>query len=75
MMARRQALKTAALAAAATAAVPGAIAQPTAVAPFTLPALPYAFDALEPYIDVRTMEIHHDRHHAGYVKNLNAAVA
>jgi superoxide dismutase, Fe-Mn family len=42
---------------------------------FTLPALPYAFDALEPSIDAKTMEIHHDRHHAGYVANLNKAVA
>jgi Fe-Mn family superoxide dismutase len=41
---------------------------------FTLPALPYAFDALEPSIDARTMEIHHDKHHAAYVTNLNAAV-
>jgi len=42
---------------------------------FKLPKLPYAFDALEPYIDARTMEIHHDRHHAGYTNNLNAAIA
>ncbi len=41
---------------------------------FTLPDLPYAFDALEPAIDARTMEIHHDKHHAGYVSKLNAAV-
>jgi Fe-Mn family superoxide dismutase len=41
---------------------------------FTLPALNYAFDALEPHIDARTMEIHHDKHHAAYVTNLNAAV-
>jgi Fe-Mn family superoxide dismutase len=41
---------------------------------FELPALPYAFDALEPYIDKMTMEIHHDKHHAGYVNNLNKAV-
>ncbi|MDP7030390.1 MAG: superoxide dismutase [Phycisphaerales bacterium] len=41
---------------------------------FTLPDLPYAFDALEPAIDARTMEIHHDKHHAGYVAKLNAAV-
>ncbi|HEX2252910.1 MAG TPA: superoxide dismutase [Thermoanaerobaculia bacterium] len=39
-----------------------------------LPDLPYSFDALEPHIDARTMEIHHDRHHAGYVKKLNAAL-
>lgn len=41
---------------------------------FTLPALPYAFNALEPYIDARTMEIHHGKHHAAYVNNLNAAI-
>ena len=40
----------------------------------TLPALPYAHDALEPYIDAQTMEIHHGRHHQGYVTNLNAAL-
>ncbi|MEY4955029.1 MAG: hypothetical protein RI981_1114 [Bacteroidota bacterium] len=43
-------------------------------APFTLPALPYAVDALEPHIDKLTMEIHHDRHHKAYVDNLNKAV-
>ena len=42
--------------------------------PFELPDLPYDFDALEPHIDARTMEIHHDRHHAGYTKKLNAAL-
>src|SRR5262249_28353606 len=42
---------------------------------FTLPPLPYAADALEPSIDKQTMEIHHGRHHAAYVNNLNAAVA
>ena len=41
---------------------------------FTLPDLPYAFDALEPVFDARTMEIHHDKHHAAYVAKLNAAV-
>jgi Fe-Mn family superoxide dismutase len=40
----------------------------------TLPPLPYAFDALEPHIDAKTMEIHHDKHHAAYVTNLNAAL-
>lgn len=43
--------------------------------PFALPPLPYAVDALEPHIDARTMEIHHDRHHRTYVDNLNKAVA
>ncbi len=41
---------------------------------FEVPALPYAFDALEPHIDARTMEIHHDKHHATYVTKLNAAL-
>lgn len=41
---------------------------------FTLPDLPYAFDALAPIIDARTMEIHHGKHHAGYVAKLNAAL-
>ena len=41
---------------------------------YTLPALPYAFDALEPSIDARTMEIHHDKHHAAYVTNVNKAL-
>ncbi len=41
----------------------------------TLPALPYAYDALEPHIDALTMEIHHSRHHQTYVTNLNAALA
>lgn len=41
---------------------------------FILPALPYAFDALEPHIDARTMEIHHDKHHAAYTNNLNNAI-
>jgi superoxide dismutase, Fe-Mn family len=41
---------------------------------FSVPDLTYAFDALEPHIDARTMEIHHDKHHAAYVTNLNAAL-
>ena len=42
---------------------------------FELPALPYAFDALEPHIDAKTMEIHHGKHHNAYVTNLNNAIA
>ena len=42
--------------------------------PFTLPPLPYPYDALEPHIDARTMEIHHTKHHQAYVNNLNAAI-
>lgn len=47
----------------------------TGSGPYTLPVLPYKFDALEPHIDKKTMETHHDKHHATYVKNLNDAVA
>jgi Fe-Mn family superoxide dismutase len=86
MMTRRQALKTTVLASAALATATTlrtALAQPTpgptaaagATGPFTLPPLPYAFDALEPHIDALTMQIHHDKHHAAYVTNLNKAVA
>ena len=42
---------------------------------FTLPPLPYAYDALEPHIDKQTMQIHHDKHHQAYVDNLNKAIA
>jgi superoxide dismutase, Fe-Mn family len=81
MMTRRQAIKTTALATAAAVTVPGVIAQTnsmgqriTLVNPgFTLPPLPYAYDALEPHIDAQTMQIHHDKHHAAYVATLNKA--
>jgi hypothetical protein len=43
--------------------------------PFTLPALPYAYEALEPSFDAETMHLHHDKHHQAYVNNLNVAVA
>ena len=89
MITRRKAIKAAALATAALATLPRAMAQmnmnnmggmnmpasPAANGPFTLPSLPYAFDALEPQIDAQTMQIHHDKHHAAYVANLNKAVA
>jgi superoxide dismutase, Fe-Mn family len=78
MMTRRKAIQTTALVAAAATIAPRVIAQtPPAApsAPFTLPPLPYAFDSLEPHIDAKTMEIHHDRHHKAYVDNLNKAVA
>ena len=42
--------------------------------PYTLPDLPYAYDALEPHIDARTMEIHHTKHHNAYVTKVNAAL-
>lgn len=84
-MTRREALKRAAgtaLGLAALDQLPPLRAQATAPAagaapagPFKLPPLPYAFDALEPHIDARTMEIHHGKHHAAYVMNLNKAVA
>jgi Fe-Mn family superoxide dismutase len=78
---RRSALKTIALATAAAALSPGASAQtapastPQPTGPFTLPPLGYPFDALEPHIDARTMEIHHGRHHQAFVTNLNKAAA
>jgi Fe-Mn family superoxide dismutase len=53
--------------------VPSVAAQPAG--PFKLPPLGYAFSALEPHIDARTMEIHHDRHHAAYVNNANQLAA
>jgi len=78
-MTRREALKTAALATAGAAALPHTLAQsqpaPAPPGPFTLPRLPYACDALEPHLDARTMEIHHGKHHATYVANLNKALS
>ena len=83
-MTRRTAVKTSLTAAAVLAAtrqvssVLQAQPAPAAAAPtgpFTLPKLPYAFDALEPHIDAQTMEIHHGKHHAAYVNNLNKAIA
>jgi Fe-Mn family superoxide dismutase len=69
---RRQFVKFSTLAAAATMLPSHAMAQ--AAAAFSLAPLPYAFNALEPHIDARTMEIHHGKHHAAYVAGLNAAL-
>ena len=54
---------------------PAATAPPPPTGPFTLPPLPYAYDALEPNFDAVTMHLHHDKHHQAYVNNLNIAVA
>ena len=77
MMTRREAIKTVALTAGAIAVTPslGNAAQGASGYPFKLPELGYAYDALEPYIDAQTMQIHHDKHHAAYVENLNKALA
>ncbi len=80
-MSRRDALKTlgagamlaglAALTGRAVAAQEAAVPSPQ---PFTLPPLGYAYDALEPHIDARTMELHHTKHHQAYITNANAAL-
>ena len=86
MMTRRQALKSVVVTGAACAAgARGLYAQavptlpappaPAPAGPFKLPPLGYAFDALEPHLDAPTMQIHHDKHHATYVGNLNKAIA
>jgi superoxide dismutase, Fe-Mn family len=82
MMTRRDAIKTVALTAGALAVAPrfvyGAAADSSAsssVYPFKLPELGYSYDALEPYIDAQTMQIHHDKHNGAYVENLNKALA
>src|SRR6187401_1711668 len=79
MMTRRKALRITTLTTAACAVALkqnfalGQASTPPA-GPFKLPPLPYSFDALEPHIDAKTMEIHHDKHHGTYVTNLNKAV-
>ncbi|MBV9104829.1 MAG: superoxide dismutase [Verrucomicrobia bacterium] len=82
MMTRREAIKAVALTAGALAVTPsflkGATADSSAsnaVYPFKVPELGYPYDALEPYIDAQTMQIHHDKHNAAYVENLNKALA
>ncbi len=81
MMTRRSAIKTVALAAGAISLAPkfSWAETDTAIAkltyPFKVPDLGYPYDALEPYIDTLTMQIHHDKHHAAYVENLNKALA
>jgi Fe-Mn family superoxide dismutase len=69
---RRNFVKLSTLAATA-ALLPAGLNAEVATA-YQLPALPYAFDSLEPYLDARTMEIHHDKHHAAYINNLNTAL-
>ena len=81
---RRQALKTIAAATLASTALgklptyaqtPAAPAPAAPTGPYTLPALPYGYDALEPSIDAETMHLHHDKHHKAYVTKLNEALA
>lgn len=78
-MNRRQAIKTVSLLSGLAATAPSLILPSSQAAeangPFTLPPLDYGFDALEPHFDAQTMQIHHDKHHAAYVTNLNKAVA
>lgn len=77
MITRRNAIKTTIITSAVAAMLPSTLAQAPAAptGPFTLPPLPYPADALEPHIDAQTMQLHHDKHHAAYVTNLNKAVA
>ena len=73
--AQAAATATPAAAAAAAAAPPLAAGGTTGTYPFKVPDLPYGYDALEPYIDTLTMHLHHYKHHAAYVENLNKALA
>lgn len=77
-MNRRDFIENAAIISTAAIILPGMLgeqlAQAQTVDAYALPPLPYAYDALEPHIDKMTMEIHHDKHHAAYVSNLNKAL-
>lgn len=75
-LSRRDLLKHTALLGAAAAIAPRIFANPPGAPAhhLSLPALPYGFDALEPAIDARTMQIHHGKHHEGYIKNFNKAL-
>jgi superoxide dismutase, Fe-Mn family len=82
MMTRREAIKVVALTAGAFTVAPSFLQGQSSgagasgsVYPFKVPELGYPFDALEPYIDAQTMQIHHDKHNGAYVENLNKALA
>jgi superoxide dismutase, Fe-Mn family len=78
MMTRRDAIKTVALTAGALSLAPSLLRGQTnqkLTYPYKVPPLGYPYDALEPHIDALTMQIHHDKHHAAYVENLNKALA
>ena len=82
MMTRREAIRTFALTAGALTVAPSFLGAQNATTPpagaagpFKVPELGYAYDALEPYIDAQTMHLHHDKHNAAYVDNLNKAIA
>jgi len=74
-LSRRDLLKNTALVGAAASIAPGILRAQSSSNAVTLPGLPYAVDALEPAIDSMTMQIHHGKHHAGYVRKYNAAVS
>src|SRR5688572_29145217 len=75
MMTRRDALQRTGLVCATVGALGVIEGNAQGATPYTLPKLPYALDALESHIDAKTMEIHHGKHHAAYVTNLNKALA